>query len=497
MRVLLAQTPDFFPTTIKLIPPTVLLYLGAIIKRSGHEVEIIDPIFEGMSTRQFVDAVVRRAPDVFGMYVPSDTYFGAARIFSAVKQRNPRILTMAGGPHPTLLAESILQHLPALDMAVRGDAEVMLPLLLDRLAHGASLRGVPNVSFREWGQIVDAKTWQPVTELDGYPFPDYTLVDINAYGFSHSVNGADHKAMNIITARGCPYDCLFCSNTNLTQRMVRYRAIPRVVDEIEHLVSQYGVSFIWIQDDAFNLSQRRVLQFCDEVERRQLRIHWSCIMRADNATRELLGRMKDVGFTGGYFAIEHVVDSLRQDVLGKNLEMAQAERAIAAFNELNLWCGINFIISLPDETRADMEQNIAYIEGLKLTHKQSMVALNLLKIYPGTRLELEARRRGILRKGFSWFDERKLRRYSPGVLPGLYGTIPFYREHIPGRELFCALFRWRRTRWFPYDPNKSSSLLYYLKCYLGNIKGLKDIRLLGEALLGWLMACFRRVSVVR
>jgi anaerobic magnesium-protoporphyrin IX monomethyl ester cyclase len=488
MRVLLAQTPNLFPTTIKLVPPTTLLYLGAILKEGGHEVTVLDPILEGMSRRHMVDAVCRSGADVFGLYVPSDTYFEAARVFRAVKERNPRITTIAGGPHPTLLPESILEHCPALDVVVRGDAEEVLPLILDRLARKEPLAGIDNTSFRAGGSIFNATSWRPVTDLDRYPLPDYGLTDLERYHFSYFAAGQERKALNIVTARGCPFDCLFCSNTNLTQRQTRYRSLAHVLREIEHAQSELGVSFFWIQDDAFNLSVRRVLDFCDEIERRRLPIYWSCIIRADNAKHDVLARMKETGFVGGYFAIEHINDELRQRVLGKKLTGSQIESALKAFNELDLWCGINFVTSIPGETRAQLEENVRYIESLRLKNKASMVVLNILKIYPGTRLETEARKRGVIRDGFSWFDERKLRRFSPGIFPGLYGMIPFYKDGLGYTDLFAALFRWRATPYFPVDPNKSSGVFTYLRSYLSNTRTLKDLYLLGCVFVGWLKA---------
>jgi len=496
LRIVLAQSPDFFPSAFKLAPPTSLLYLGAVLEKAGYGgIHIIDPIVENMSDKAFINAVVKDGPDVFGMYVTSDTYFTAAKAIGAIKRRMPHVTTIAGGPHPTLLAGHMLQALPELDIVVRGEGENVLPVIVDRLESDASLTGIPNTSFRDGDRIVHNKQTDIVKDLDAVPFPAFHLIDLDKYQYSYPVIGkGEVKAINLITSRGCPFNCLFCANTNLFENIVRFRSIPNVVEEIQSRIDDYHVGYFWIQDDSFNLSPRRILEFCEYLIKERVDINWSCIMRADRTSRELLSTMKKSGFVGGYFAVETISDYLRQTVIGKKLSMDDVHRSIALFNELNLVCGINFIVSLPDETKQDMEKDISFIEDLRLVHLNSSVNLNVLRIYPGTRLEVEARRRGVLREGFSWFDRERMQKYSPGTLPGLYGVVPLYKEHLSFVDIFVCLFRWKYSPNFSVDPGKSGGLLRYLAIYVRNMKSARDIFLLAQIAWAWIKVAKLKLS---
>lgn len=494
MKILLTLTPDFFPSAFKWTPPTSLLYLGAVIEQTGHEVRIVDPIHLGLSPKDLVRLVEEQAPDVFGVYVTSDTYFIAADLIKAVKRRLPRTVVMAGGPHPTLLAGKMFENLPELDVVVRGEGERAVPLILDRLANGESLEDIPNTSFRADGQVVHCQRQELIEDLDSVPFPAYHLIDFPAYDYTQPVRGqGDVKAINIITSRGCPFNCLFCSNTNLFAKRVRRRSTANIIAEMKLWKERYGVRYFWIQDDAFNLSRTKTLEFCDSLLAEKLDVFWYSIMRADNATPELLSRMKEAGFVGGSFSIETIDERLRQEVLGKSLTDKQVLDAVDLFNRLDLYCNINFLVSIPDETRESMERNITFIENLRFANPTSSANVNILRIYPGTRLEQLARERGLIREGFSWFDEKRMRKYSPGVFPGLYGAVPIYREHLRFVDIFSFLFRWKYSPNIRLDPGRSSSMLTYLRHYLRRTRTLKDLYILSQIARAFLAVNLRRL----
>lgn len=495
MKIIFSQTPEFLPTVFKWTPPVGMLYLAAVLEKTDVALKIIDPAVDGLTSAQLVERVIQESPDIFGMYITSDTYFTAAKIIRHVKERCPQIIIMAGGPHPTLLAGDIFQNLPV-DIVVRGEGEYAVPLIIDRLKHQQSLEGIPNTSFRQDGVVTHNSKTHLIEDIDSIPFPALQYIDYEKYQYTYPVpEKGDLRAINITTTRGCPFNCLFCSNTNLWGTKYRTRSVKNVIEEIKARIDAYGVKFFWIQDDAFNLSRSRVVEFCDCLEKENLQIYWSCILRADNLDKTLLARMKETGLTFSYFAIETINDQLRQTTIGKKLTWEMITRSLTAFNELKMQCGINFMVSLPDETRAMMEENIRFIEQLKLSREGSAVHYNITKIYPGTRLEAEARQRGVLKEGFSWFDEKKLRKYSPGVLTGLYGQIPMYKERLGYIDIFFSLFRWKYSRNFPRGPLVVDNLLAYLWRYLCAIKHPKDVLILCYIALAWGKSHLYRITM--
>jgi len=476
MKIILSVTPEFFPSTFTWMSPTGLLYLGAVLEREGYNVKVVDPVLEKLAFDQFIDAIVNESPDVFSLTVYSDTYFKAVEVFREVKKRLPSVITIAGGPGPTLLGQGMLENCKGLDIIVYGEGEAILPEIIERIESKKPLEGIPNISYRNDDQIVNSLRKHLNQNLDDIPFPAYHLVDLSDYKVTFPFNDqGEIKAINIITSRGCPFNCIFCSNTNLNQLRVSYRSVENVIQEIKFLIKTYDIGFFFIQDDSFNLNKNRIVEFCNALEREKINIRWTCIMRADKADKDLLKRMKDVGFSGGCFAIETMNDHIREEVIGKKVTREQIVSTIDAFNELDLVCAINWIVSLPDQTLQDMYEDLKYIETMKFSNKNSYIALNILRIYPGTRLEIEAKKRGILKDNFTWFDMSKMIKNSPGTLPGIYGVVPIYREKLSITDIFEAVFRWKYSINYQEDPGKSSTLLTYLWLFIVNIKTPADV----------------------
>ncbi|MEW6264273.1 MAG: radical SAM protein [Thermodesulfobacteriota bacterium] len=496
MKTLLTIPPCFYLSGSKWTPPTGLLYLAASLEQSGDsEIEILDPIIENLSFNEFINRIIRSSPNVVGLSVTSDAYFDAVKACRELKRRKPETTIILGGPHPTLLGEAILERVPQADIIVRGEGETALPGIINRIRANRSLEGLPNTSWRANGKIVRNKETQVRENLDEIPFPAMHLIDYQRYNLTYPVESlGEVAAVNIISSRGCPFNCMFCANTNLSGRRVRMRSIENVIEEIKLRLGQYGVRYFSFQDDAFNLSVSRLMRFCDALEREKLSIHFSCAMRADNANEEIISRMKEVGLAHVFFSIEHIDDHIRQDILGKALPKKNIDEALNALERTDVPYSVAFMISLPDEDTRQMEMNMRYIEDIKLGHPQSRVNLNLTKIYPGTRLEQEALNRKVLHPDFDWLDLGSVRRKSPGVLVGLTGEIPLYKEKLTYRQMFSCLFRWRRLTYYSADPQKNNNLIVLAWLYLRSIKYFRDAVLLFHVGCAWLSVTFKRLS---
>lgn len=464
-----------------------------MLEQQGYQVEVVDPFAERLSYKQYIDKILASAPDVLGLSATSDAYFTTVKVCQTIKRLKPDTTIILGGPHPTLLGETILESLPQSDIIVRGEGEQAICNIMQRIAAGRrDFSGIVNTTWRDGDRIIRNPETELVSDLDSLPFPAFHLVNYENYDLTYTFKGqGTFKAVNIISSRGCPFNCAFCSNSNIWGNKVRYRSLENVIEEMKLRISQLGVNFFQFQDDAFNLSPQRLRRFCDLLEEEKLDIGFSCGIRADNADLDLLGRMKEVGLKHTYFSVEHINDHIRQDCLGKALSREKINTAIEALEQLDIGYSIAFMVSLPDEGPEEMKENLRFMSSFRPKHPESETNLNLTRIYPGTRLEKEALKRNVLRPGFSWVDQKRMRRFSPGVFTGLMGEVPLFKEGLSYLEMFSCLFIWRKMPTHTIDPQKTDSLLAYGWYFLRSMRYPKDFLLLFWLLLSWVVVEYR------
>ncbi|MBW1712210.1 MAG: cobalamin-dependent protein [Deltaproteobacteria bacterium] len=234
MKIVLSIAPCFFTSGSNWTPPIGVLYPAAALDRNRFQVEVLDPVVEGLTTSSLVERIIKARPQVVGLSVMSDTYFAAAQIFRGIKQKNPGIMTVAGGPHPTLLSQAMLHNLPQLDILVRGEGEFAFKRILERIQEGRSLAGIPNTSWRQDGRVIHNPETHRIENLDDIPFPAYDLIDYDKYDLTYSTADLGRlRGINIVSSRGCPFNCSFCSNTNIWGHKVRMRSLnpelPRIL----------------------------------------------------------------------------------------------------------------------------------------------------------------------------------------------------------------------------------------------------------------------------
>ena len=220
-----------------------------------------------------------------------------------VHEANPGTTLVMGGYHSTFAAEKILRDYPFVDYVIKGEAERAFPDLLDRLESGTSAADVEGITFVEDGRAV-SQPLAVIQDLDALPFPDRSLLGDLEYGYFHqNIRLTYGKFTTIVTSRGCPYACTYCSCAAFSQRHWRARSATDVADELEGLHDQ-GYENVVFVDDNFTLKKSRVTELCEEIRRRKIRMRFYCEGRVDNAPYELLRTMKRAGFDVMYFGVE-------------------------------------------------------------------------------------------------------------------------------------------------------------------------------------------------
>jgi radical SAM superfamily enzyme YgiQ (UPF0313 family) len=422
------------------MPPLGLLSIGAVLERAAVPVEIVPTNVLGMGWSDIRRKIARDKPDIVGVTITTENRFQSFDLVRLAKEAHPGALTVLGGPHASMAAEDCLEHVAALDLVVRGEGEeTMLDLCRawDDRPDPASLGSIPGLVRRADGRAAANPPRPPIADLDALPFPAFHLVPFERYNFSFDVPGhGPLPAVNVMTSRGCPFACSFCATPITWGRHVRMRSPENVVREVELLKARYGIKVVFFFDDTFNASPKRADALADLMTARRLDVFFKCDVRIDIMSRELLQKMKRAGLFHLSYGIEAGSDRVRNDVVGKKIDLQDFRNLTAWCLELGVIPNVFFIFSHPSETWAEAQETIGIIEEYKDKIEGSVA---ILHIYPGTPLERRAREEGVLPPDFSW-----TRRTHKGVvtLPLAQGDVPLYVDKLRWSQIAELVLRW-------------------------------------------------------
>ena len=374
MSSLLLVYPYFRPRVDRSqfrFPPLGLLYVAAAARAAGHDVRVLDGTF--LRREEAAHLALAARADVVGISCLStleDDCLGLARLL-----RGRCRLLVAGGPLPTCDPGRFLDDF---DVVVRGEGERTVVELLAALDDGGDLAAVPGVVTRASGQRGDAPARPFEPDLDALPFPARDLLP-NA---SYIADGRRRKGAAVTTVmstRGCPYACDFCSNV-VFGASYRARSAGDVADEIEQALG-LGYDRISFADDVFTLDHDRVAAVCEEIRSRRLRFTWECLGRVDGFDARLARLLRAAGCDRVFFGIESGVDDVLR-MMNKRTSAEQSRRAVLTAHEAGLQVGAFFILCYPGETDDTVLETLRFLTALPLDYAGLTVPYPL----PGTGL---------------------------------------------------------------------------------------------------------------
>ncbi len=416
MKILLIEPPfSRFMGFYRYFFPFSLCSLSAYIKKSGHDILIYDadhadkPVnmnstdmlnvyhhyLEGIQdsehslwkeTRKVMQDF---QPDVIGITFMSTKLGAVQNLVNIAKELFPQVPVVLGGAHPSVLYEASLQQIPA-DFVVMGEGEETFAELLQFLQAGKTdyslIRGL---AFRgSNGKVMTTSPRPLITDLNSLPFPDReSLHRVDSYR-------PDDMSM-IMTSRGCPYNCTFCSS--LWERRTRYRSIPNIVAEIEYIQDRFQTNNIYFKDDTFTLNRKRVVAFCDTLEKKGLQINWECLTRIELVDEELIRRMQETGMFNLKIGIETGSQRLLK-VSNKNLSLADIKRGAEILNRLGQKWSAFFMLGFPDETEEEIEMTRQLIREIQPTY----VSMSVLAPYPGCEIYSDLVEKGVINENTDW-----------------------------------------------------------------------------------------------
>jgi anaerobic magnesium-protoporphyrin IX monomethyl ester cyclase len=398
MRIMLVNPRSRLPIDTRTTPHLGLAYLGAISERRGDEVFIFDGDVEDGS---ITEAVRTFDPHLVGITANTSQVKQAWRTAEAIKSVKD-VLIVLGGPHPSVLPIESAER-PEVDIVVRGEGEeiwedlsgIVEQTLTANPAAGAAdlldpqarlFADVFGITYQTADGVLDHRPEHPpVADLDGLPWPAYHLFKMDRYTnlqpATDTIEGA--KSFSLLTSRGCPYRCTYCSQSIMPQKW-RARSPENILAEWRHLVEDMGAEEIGVLDDTANVKRQRLLDLSDLLIANHLNhVPWIFVngIRANLADQELLGRMKAAGLKRTAFGVESGDPEILAS-LNKKIDMDTIRRAFKDAKAVGLETIGFFIIGLPGETEETMEATIRFACEL-----DPMIAnFSMMTPFPGTQV---------------------------------------------------------------------------------------------------------------
>jgi len=336
--------------------PLGILYLSSHLRAKGLDVEVFDTTFS--SRQELLRILQTTKPSVLGIYANLMTRTNVVSVLKAAKEAG--WTTVAGGPEP---AAYVAEYLDAgADVIVIGEGELTMEELLPVLRQGsrADLEKVNGIAFRdEHGTIRQTPARGQIADLDSQPWPDREAVTLEHY---LEVWREHHGAgsVSLITARGCPYHCRWCSHAVYGKTHRRRRPVA-VVDELEWLMNRYQPDLAWFADDVFTIHHGWLFQFTAEMKRRGLKLPFECISRADRINPQVADTLTELGcfrlWVGSESGSQRILDAMERGV-----SVDEVQSAVALLKARGIQTGMFLMWGYVGEGFEDVEATVEHVK---------------------------------------------------------------------------------------------------------------------------------------
>ena len=388
MRVLLLEPPkipwEMMGNVAAL--PLGLAQLAACLEQADIPVEILDTNALGIGWDGMETAIASINPSLIGITVYTPHVPEVSRAVQVSRQAAPQAVIALGGPHVTFTAEETLETMPQVDVVARGEGDQIIVDLARALDEGNGLEGVPGISFRRNGQIVET-TAPPPLDVTTLPMPAFHLLPMDRYRWPE-LGGTFGT---VLASRGCPFQCTFCSEWPFWRGGWRPYDPEMVVEQLDVLVNRYGRNNVWFGDYCFNVDHDHIAAICEGILWRGIDVNWYYQGRADLLVkyRDLLPLMRQAGNRMVQIGIEASNDEQR-DELNKSLGTDTIKDAVRLLRQNDIVCQGMMIVGLPSDSPRTFKQKVRLIKQLDV----DFPIFTMYTLFPGTQAYEEAVAKG-------------------------------------------------------------------------------------------------------
>lgn len=382
-KVIEAATPDYIDQNRGHTPPIGLLYIQAAVEHSIHESIFLDANLEGWDYAETASQILYYKPDLVGIQAMTFTLPDAYLVAKALKQLNPEVQVMLGGPHATIYPKETAA-LEAVDFAFAGEGEVGFIDFLNVFDNIEKRAAMPGIACKINGKISYTPSSGLLKKLDDVYYPARKSSKYMRYS---SVLAKRNPITIMITSRGCPFQCIFC---NRMGRQYRYHSAQYVLDEIDE-ISKMNIKEIFIHDDTFSLKRDRVKEICKGIIERRYDIIWEARTRVDCVDEELLTIMRKAGCHRLSFGVESGSDKVLKSIK-KGINPEQVRKVFKWCRQVGIVTLADFMFGNLDEEKEDIKKSLQLVKEINPDYIQ----YSICSPYPGTPLYKLGLERGLI-----------------------------------------------------------------------------------------------------
>lgn len=364
--------------------PIGLGFLQAMLKTKGYPCRLAN--LSGKTRKEILAYFKAQQPQVVGVSMFTFNRKRSYELLRMAREACPSAVLLAGGPHPTHLAEEVFEDCPELDAIVKGEGEPILLGILERL------KAAPGTDL--WTRTPGLIHKRGVTESQP------VLEDLDVMGAPIEHFEADFlddvgQMAYLSTSRGCPATCNFCNTPEFWGSSVRFRGPEAVLREMKLLREKHGITYYSFRDDTFTANRGRILTLMELIQGSGMHPLWNCQSRVNLVDEDRLIAMKRAGCEFMQFGVEHGSERVLL-LLDKGTNMKQVRRALELVRRIGMNIGMYLITGIPGETWDDIEQTAQLMRDTR-PHD---VQLSPLALYPGTRMYDQYKAEGRIRRDF-------------------------------------------------------------------------------------------------
>jgi anaerobic magnesium-protoporphyrin IX monomethyl ester cyclase len=339
---------------MKPYPPLGILYICSHLRHKGVRAEVFDSTFS--SRKELFDLLHQGPPSILGIYANLMTRSKVVEILRVAKEAGWQ--TLVGGPEPGAYVQEYLRV--GADVVVIGEGELTLEELVPALQSRADLHRVDGIAFlAEDGSVVRTKPREQIKDIDAQPWPARDCIDMSRY----VEVWREHHGMgsvSLITARGCPYHCKWCSH-EVFGKTHRRRKPASVAEELEFLIRQYEPQMAWMADDVFTIHHGWLFQYASELKKRGLKLPFECISRADRLNRQVVETLAEIGcfrvWIGSESGSQRILDAMERGVT-----VEEVQSGVALCRSAGIQTGMFLMWGYEGEEMSDIEATVEHVK---------------------------------------------------------------------------------------------------------------------------------------
>jgi len=426
-------------------PPLGICYIAAYLKKIYPEldIQILDSTFHN-SFKTIKSRIRDKKPQAIGIYIDTAMYTRGKKLLKELRKDVPLII--AGGPHATVLPQSLFE---VADIVVKGEAEQTMANLIRELPKG-NLGGIPGIYFKNNGRIFQTSGNIKRIPLDKLEIPALDLLDNMQYyiRYWHYLDplSPKYKGLNVMASRGCIFNCSYCQPTleKLFGENLRYKSPRYLIAELKYYVENFGVNNFFFHDDTITTNKRWINEFCTLILENNLNIKWGCNSRIDTVDRKMLEIMHETGLRVIHYGIESGSQRILNQIYNKGIKLNHIVDTINITRSTGIHPSGFFMIGAPTESVKEMLKTIMLSLKLNLTE----ASFSLTTPFIGTHLYEKVKNNSNYKiaSDFSKFDyyckislfDKNTSNFIPLLLQKI-GVITFYSGCLHWKYIFKHL----------------------------------------------------------